>query len=226
MAVVVAVLHYAVHIYAGEAESTAAIDVAVDLSVGHLHDDVSTYATSGVIGVHVVSATAEDVAVPTGFAVCTDERLLVLGVGTFFHKDAYVANHVAVGAATKDGAIDSRAVADDNRSTVHIGKIRKCPLRVFILASSTAINVCVQARTIQRSNLATADYHGGHATGLIAQIATTHRTQRTTTKHTIVNLGCVGNMDIGIALYMAEVLVVVMIFRSKIASTTSIHITA
>ena len=74
--------------HAGDGQTTAAVDGAVDLATAHFDGGVAAYITGGVVLATVVTATAEDVAVVAGGTVGTHQTAHIV--------DFSITKHVAV----------------------------------------------------------------------------------------------------------------------------------
>ena len=66
---------------ARQGQTTATVDVAIDLSASHFNGGVALHTACGVVLLGVVTAAAEDVAIVAGGAVGTHEAVLVMHLG-------------------------------------------------------------------------------------------------------------------------------------------------
>ena len=87
------VQNLAIQADAGEGYTSAAIDVAIDLAVGHRHGVVAAHAASGEVLPCIVAPAAEDVAIPACGGVGANQSST--------HVDFCIAEHMAVLAAAE-----------------------------------------------------------------------------------------------------------------------------
>ena len=133
----------------GECQTAAAVDGALDGAAIHEDVDIALDTAVGVVGVEVVTAAAEDVAIVGGHAACAE-------VGTRGDVGVDVAEHVGIGTAAEGGAPDLTAL-DGDMCLVDVGAQPVYLGGIPTLTLAGAVDVGVVAVVVEGSYLAVGD---------------------------------------------------------------------